>query len=66
MENEKRPPRGGDAPPTGGGWEWTLNWDQIVYDEGGAVAEPTEKQLADAALIIGGGGGASQLNSADP
>lgn len=52
---EKRAPRGGDPPPTGGSWEWTLNWDPIVYDENDAVAiaEPTREQLDDAKLIIG-------------
>lgn len=32
---ETRPPRGGDAPPPGS-WQWTLNWDPVVYGEGGA------------------------------
>jgi hypothetical protein len=51
---EKRAPRGGDPPPTGGGWEWTLNWDPIVYDsESGAIHDPSEEQLREARMIIG-------------
>ena len=52
-ENEIRPPRGGDPPPTGGRWEWTLNWDPIVFDESGAIADPSDAQLAEASLIVG-------------
>ena len=50
---ETRAPRGGDPPPTGGGWEWTLNWDPIVFDESGAIADPSDAQLAEASLIVG-------------
>ena len=50
---EKRPPRGGDPPPTGGKWEWTLNWDPMVFDDAGAIENPTEEQLNAASLIIG-------------
>jgi hypothetical protein len=54
VKDEKRAPRGGDDNRNaGGGWEWTLNWDPIVYDEAGAVADPTEKQLAEAQMLIG-------------
>lgn len=33
---ETPPPRGGD-PPAPGKWEWTLNWDPVVYDDAGKV-----------------------------
>jgi hypothetical protein len=50
----KRAPRGGDPPPTGGGWEWTLNWDPIVFDNNNVTIEnPTKEKLDDAKLIIG-------------
>ena len=49
----KRPPRGGDPPPTGGGWEWTLNWDPIVFDNNEPVESPSDAQLRDASMIIG-------------
>jgi hypothetical protein len=49
----KRPPRGGDPPPDTGGWEWTLNWDQICYDEQGTVQNPSKEQLEAASMIIG-------------
>jgi hypothetical protein len=50
----KRPPRGGDPPPSEGGWEWTLNWDPIVLDENGvARTNPSDKELDAASMIIG-------------
>ena len=52
--DERRPPRGGDAPPTGGSWEWTLNWDPIVYSkENGAPQDPSDEQLAGAGIVVG-------------
>lgn len=50
---ERRPPRGGDPPPAEGGWEWTLNWDPIAYDEDGAIADPNEGDLKAAGIIVG-------------
>ena len=40
---ERRPPRGGEAPPPGK-WEWTLNWDPVVYDKVNAapLTAPTD------------------------
>jgi hypothetical protein len=56
-ENEIRPPRGGDPPPTGGRWEWTLNWDPVVFDASAsppaAIESPTDAQLASSKLVIG-------------
>ena len=50
----KRPPRGGDPPPSSGGWEWTLNWDPICLDENGAARlDPSDAELRDASIIIG-------------
>ena len=31
---ERRPPRGGDAPAPGS-WSWTLNWDHVMFDKTG-------------------------------
>jgi hypothetical protein len=51
---EKRAPRGGDPPPQGGKWGWTLNWDPIVFDDlSEPIPDPTEAQLAATQLIIG-------------
>lgn len=50
---EKRAPRGGDPPPTGGKWEWTLNWDPVVFDDAGAIENPSKEQLDAASLVIG-------------
>ena len=50
----KRPPRGGDPPPSTGGWEWTLNWDPICFDDdGAALRDPSDSELRDASMIIG-------------
>ena len=51
---ERRPPRGGEAPPPGK-WEWTLNWDPVVYDKGNAapLTAPTEAELNAAGCVIG-------------
>ena len=37
---------GGEAPPPGK-WEWTLNWDPVVYDEVNAapLTAPTKAEL---------------------
>jgi hypothetical protein len=50
---EKRPPRGGDAPAPGS-WSWTLNWDHVMFDERGRVIEePTKEDMARARVLIG-------------
>jgi len=51
---ERRPPRGGEAPPPGK-WEWTLNWDPVVYDEVNAapLTAPTKAELDAAGCVIG-------------
>ena len=50
---EKRPPRGGDAPAPGS-WSWTLNWDHVMFDERGRVIEePTKEDMARARMLIG-------------
>eukprot|EP00232_Nephroselmis_pyriformis_P020690 CAMPEP_0182861258 /NCGR_PEP_ID=MMETSP0034_2-20130328/5393_1 /TAXON_ID=156128 /ORGANISM="Nephroselmis pyriformis, Strain CCMP717" /LENGTH=299 /DNA_ID=CAMNT_0024993167 /DNA_START=75 /DNA_END=974 /DNA_ORIENTATION=- len=38
VDGGKRPPRGGDPPPEGR-WEWTLNWDPVVYGVDGESPE---------------------------
>ena len=47
VQNERRAPRGGEAPPPGK-WEWTLNWDPIVYDKTARepLYAPSEDELA--------------------
>lgn len=54
VQNERRAPRGGEAPPPGK-WEWTLNWDPIVYDKTARepLYAPSEDELAAAGCIIG-------------
>jgi hypothetical protein len=50
---EKRPPRGGDAPAPGS-WSWTLNWDHVMFDKRGRVIEePTKEDMARARVLIG-------------
>ena len=50
---EKRPPRGGDAPAPGS-WSWTLNWDHVMFDkEGRVIEEPTKEDMARARVLIG-------------
>jgi len=50
---EKRPPRGGDAPAPGS-WSWTLNWDHVMFDaRGRVIEEPTKEDMARARVLIG-------------
>ena len=46
-------PPGGEAPA--GRWEWTLNWDPVVYDEVNAapLTAPTKAELDAAGCVIG-------------
>jgi len=54
VNGQKRAPRGGDPPPQGGKWGWTLNWDPIVFDATNEpVPDPSKEQLAATKLIIG-------------
>ena len=49
---EKRPPRGGDPPPTGGEVELDpRSRTPMVFDDAGAIENPTEEQLDAASLI---------------
>ena len=41
------------SPANGREVEWTLNWDPMVFDDAGAIENPTEEQLNAASLIIG-------------
>lgn len=50
--NAKRPPLGGDPPPEGS-WQWTLNWDPVMYKDGQLEHYRTTGKVPDTDLIVG-------------